>query len=103
MWNEQKEGIDFFETYASVVNTKSFRIMLVIYNNNKDMSLQHWDVKQAFVNAPLEEEVYVHQIKGFERPGQENKIFRLIKALYGTKQAANVWQKFLSGTRERGW
>ena len=60
------------------------------------MSLQHWDVKQAFVNAPLEEEVYLHQIKGFERPGTEGKVLKLVKALYGTKQAANAWQKFLS-------
>ena len=76
---DQKEGVDFFETYASVVNTKSFRIMLAMYNNDKDMTLQHWDVKQAFVNAPLEEEVYVHQRKGFERPRVEGKIF--VKAL----------------------
>ena len=68
--------------------------MLVIYNMNKDMSMQHWDVKQAFVNAPLEEEVYMHQIKGFERPGTAGKIFKLVKALYGTKQAAHAWQKY---------
>ena len=61
------------------------------------MSMQHWDVKQAFVNAPLEEEVYVHQVKGFERPGTLGKVFKLSKALYGTKQAAHAWQKFLSG------
>ena len=51
--------------------------------------------KQAFVQAPVEEEIYVHQIKDFEKPGQETKILRLKKALYGTKQAANAWQKFL--------
>ena len=92
----QVEGVDFFDTYASVMNTKSFRILLALYNKHKDMSLQHWDVKQAFVNAPLEETVYVHQIKGFERPGQLGKVLRLNKALYGTKQAAHAWQKYLS-------
>jgi hypothetical protein len=91
----QIEGVDYFDTYASVMNTKSFRILLTIYNSNKDMTFRHWDVKQAFVNAPLEEEVYVHQIKGFERKGKEGKVLRLIKALYGTKQAAHAWQTFL--------
>ena len=92
----QIEGVDYFETYASVMNTKSFRILLAMYNHNKDMSLQHWDVKQAFVNAPLDEVVYVHQVKGFERPGTEGKVLKLQKALYGTKQAAHAWQTFLS-------
>ena len=61
------------------------------------MHLQHWDVKQAFVNAPLEETVYVHQIKGFEKKGEEGKVLRLRKALYGTRQAGHAWQKYLSG------
>jgi len=78
------------------MNTKSFRILLTLYNKELSMTMQHWDVKQAFVNAPLEETVYVHQIKGFERPGQLGKILRLKKALYGTKQAAHAWQKYLS-------
>jgi len=93
----QVEGVDFFETYASVMNTKSFRILLAIYNNDYELSMVHWDVKQAFVNAPLHEEVYVHQIKGFEKAGSESKILKLKKALYGTKQAAHAWQTYLSG------
>jgi hypothetical protein len=59
--------------------------------------MQHWDIKQAFVNAPLDEEVYVRQVKGFERPGSVGKVLKLRKALYGTRQAAHAWQKFLSG------
>ena len=58
--------------------------------------MQHWDIKQAFVQAPIEEEIYVHQIKDFEMLGKEKKNLRLKKALYGTKQAANAWQKFLT-------
>ena len=61
------------------------------------MSMQHWDVKQAFVNAPIEEVVYVQQIKGFERENTQGKVLKLKKALYGTKQAAHAWQKYLSG------
>jgi hypothetical protein len=92
----QVEGVDYFDTYASVMNTKSFRVLLALYNKDASMSMQHWDVKQAFVNAPLEETVYVHQVKGFERPGQLEKILKLNKALYGTRQAAHAWQKYLS-------
>ena len=92
----QVEGVDFFDTYASVMNTKSFRILLAIWNLFSDFGFLHWDVKQAFVNAPLKETVYCHQVPGFEKKGFENKILKLDKALYGTKQAANAWQKFLS-------
>ena len=93
----QVEGVDYFDTYASVMNTKTFRILLTLYNKDKHMSMQHWDVKQAFVNAPIEEVVYVQQIKGFERENTQGKVLKLKKALYGTKQAAHAWQKYLSG------
>ena len=58
--------------------------------------MEHWDIKSAFVNAPLEEEIYAHPVKGFEREGKEDKILKLKKALYGTKQAAHAWQKHLN-------
>ena len=77
----QIHGVDFFETYASVMNTKSFRIMLAIYNNQIDFHMQHWDVKQAFVNAPIHENIYVQQVKGFERAHTKHKILHLRKAL----------------------
>lgn len=78
------------------MNTKSFRILLAIYNYDNNMNMEHWDVKQAFVNAPIQETVYVHQVRGLERPGKEGKILKLNKALYGTKQAAHAWQTYLS-------
>ena len=78
------------------MNTKSFRILLALYNFYEEMRMEHWDIKQAFVNAPLEETVYVHPVKGFERKGTEGKVMKLNKALYGTKQAAHAWQVYLS-------
>ena len=73
---------------------KSFKILLAIWNFYPDLIFEHWDVKTAFVNAPLKETVYCRQVPGFEKPGTERKILLLKKALYGTKQAANAWQHF---------
>ena len=92
----QVEGVDYETTFASVMTTKTFRILLAIWNNFPSLCFEHWDVKTAFVNAPLKEKVYCRQIPGFETPGKEGKIMLLKKALYGTKQAANAWQNFLA-------
>ena len=75
--------------------TKSFRILLCLWNLDRNLSFEHWDVKTAFVNAPLDEEIFVHPVKGFEGEGM-GKIYRLRKALYGVKQAAACWQKYLT-------
>jgi len=91
----QIEGVDFVETFASVMTTKSFRILLSLWNNYPEFGFEHWDVKNAFVNAPLSEIIYVRQADGYEKEGQENKILKLRKALYGTKQAAHAWQQYL--------
>src|SRR5689334_13435656 len=92
----QVEGVDYDETFASVMTTKTFRILLAIWHLNPELRFEHWDVKTAFVNAPLKETVYCRQVPGFERPGAEDKILLLKKSLYGTKQAANAWQSFLT-------
>ena len=51
------------------------------------------DVKYAFLNGPLEDEVYMKQAPGFEKKGMENKVMKLKKALYGLKQAPCAWNK----------
>ena len=73
--------------------TKSFRTLLVLWNLDPTLSMEHWDIKQAFVNAPLDETIYVHPVPGFS--DGEGQVLKLKKALYGTKQAAHAWQKFL--------
>jgi len=70
------------------MTTKSFRILLSIWNNSPDFNFEH---KNAFVNTPLSETIYVRQVEGFEKKGEENKILKLKKALYGTKQAAHAY------------
>ena len=62
------------------------RTVLAIAAQNK-WHVRQMDVKSAFLNGYLEEEVYVEQPQGYEVPGQEHKVYRLKKALYGLKQA----------------
>lgn len=97
MGNFQKEGIDFTDTYASVMSTRTFRELLQIYNSSEGNFMEHWDVSTAFIHAPLEEEVWMKQATGHEVHGKENHVYLLIKALYGTRQAAHAWQKHLRG------
>lgn len=86
----QVEGIDFGETYAPVTRLEAIHILLA-YANYNDILLYQMDVKSAFLNGEIDEEVYVRQPPGFENPQFPNKVFRLKKALYGLKQAPRAW------------
>jgi hypothetical protein len=57
--------------------------------------MEHWDVSTAFIHAPLKERVYMKQATGHEVKGKETWVCLLVKALYGTKQAARAWQQHL--------
>ena len=81
----QVDGIDFSETFAPVARLEAIRILLA-YANHHNILLYQMDVKSAFVNGKLEEEVYVAQPPGFEDPKHPDKVFRLNKALYSLKQ-----------------
>src|SRR5689334_4209444 len=54
----QQAGVDYFETYASVMSTRTWRKLLQIYNSQADHKLEHWDVSTAFIHAPLKEQVF---------------------------------------------
>ena len=82
----QIEGIDFGETYAPVARLESIRVMLD-FANHKNKLLYQMDVKSAFLNGEIEEEVYVMQPPGFEDKDNPDMVYRLHKALYGLKQA----------------
>ncbi|GJR12025.1 retrovirus-related pol polyprotein from transposon TNT 1-94 [Tanacetum coccineum] len=86
----QQEGIDFDETYAPVARLKSIRILLA-YACAHDFKLYQMDVKSAFLNGFINEEVIVAQPPGFTDFEKPNHVFKLKKALYGLKQAPKAW------------
>jgi hypothetical protein len=90
----QVEGIDFGETYAPVALLESIRILLA-YATYHNFKLQQMDVKSAFLDGPLKEEVYVKKPLGFEDLNFPNHVYKLHKALYGLKQAPRVWYEHL--------
>lgn len=85
----QKHGIDYFETFSPTIRFSSFRLLLALAVKN-DWSIEHVDIKTAFLNGKLEEEVYIEQPEGYS-VGSE--VCRLKKAIYGLKQAARSWYK----------
>ncbi|WVZ49248.1 hypothetical protein U9M48_000622 [Paspalum notatum var. saurae] len=96
----QKEGIDFEETFAPMARLESIRILLA-FAASKGFKVFQMDVKSAFLNGFIEEEVHVKQPPGFDNPKFPNRVFKLQKALYGLKQAPRAWydrlKKFLLG------
>jgi hypothetical protein len=90
----QVEGLDFGETYAPVARLESIRILLS-YATYHGFKLYQMDVKSAFLNGPIKEEVYVEQSPGFEDGEYPNHVYKLSEALYGLKQAPRVWYECL--------
>ena len=58
---------------------------------HQDWEIEHVDVKSAYLNAQLEETIYMKPLRGVLKPGQEGKVLRLLKGLYGLKQAGRCW------------
>ncbi|KAK1569056.1 hypothetical protein Q3G72_032065 [Acer saccharum] len=91
----QIEGIDFEETFAPVARLESIRLLLSISCVHK-FKLHQMDVKSAFLNGFLQEEVFVEQPKGFVDAHHPNHAYRLKKALYRLKQAQRAWYEHLT-------
>ncbi|CAH9104519.1 unnamed protein product, partial [Cuscuta europaea] len=88
----QKEGMDYSEVFSPVARLETVRT-LVALASLKGRKLHQMDVKSAFLNGPLKEEVYISQPPGFELKGSERKVYKLHKALYGLKQAPRAWNR----------
>nr|GEW51748.1 integrase, catalytic region, zinc finger, CCHC-type, peptidase aspartic, catalytic [Tanacetum cinerariifolium] len=91
----QEEEIDFEESFAPVARLEAIRIFLA-YAAHKNMVVYQMDMKTAFLNGNLREEVYVSQSDGFVDPDNPNHVYKLKKALYGLKQASCAWYDILS-------
>jgi hypothetical protein len=92
----QVKGLDFDESFAPVARLESID-MLLAYATHHGFKLYQIDVKSAFLNGPIKEEVYVEQSLGFESEGYLKHVYKLHKALYGLKQAPRAWYEYLRG------
>ncbi|GKF06603.1 retrovirus-related pol polyprotein from transposon TNT 1-94 [Tanacetum coccineum] len=86
----QEEGIDFEESFTPVARLEAVQ-MFIAYAAHKNITIFQMDVKMAFLNGPLKEEVYVSQPKGFTDPEFLDHVY---KALYGLKQAPRAWETY---------
>jgi hypothetical protein len=93
----QRESIDFDDTFAPVAQMESVRVLFALAAQ-EGWCVHHMDVKSVFLNGDLKEEVYLHQPPGFAIPGNEGKVLRLRKALYGLQQAPRAWNAKLDST-----
>lgn len=82
----QEPGIDFTYVFAPVARLETVRLIIAVANL-RNWKIHQLDVKSTFLNNPLKEEVYVTQPHGFVKKGEEQKVYRLDKALYGLGQA----------------
>ena len=88
----QRPGVDYDETFSPVAMLKSIRIMLAIAAY-LDFEIWQMDVKTAFLNGFLEEDIYMEQPEGFMSDENANKVCKLKKSIYGLKQTSRSWNR----------
>lgn len=93
----QREGIDFEEVFAPVSKYSTMRALLGVVAS-RDLALHQLDIKTAFLNGELEEEVYVEQPPGYV---EDSRACHLHKALYGLRQAPRAWHMTLKAVLEK--
>jgi hypothetical protein len=82
----QKEGEDFFDTYSHVTRLTPICVLLSLASSH-GLLVHQMDVKTAFLNGELDEEIYMEQPDGFVRENQERKVCKLLKSSYGLQKA----------------
>ncbi|GJT63530.1 putative ribonuclease H-like domain-containing protein [Tanacetum coccineum] len=93
--HRQEEGIDYDEVFAPVARLEAIRIFLA-YASYMGFIVYQMDVKSAFLYGKIDEEVYVSQPPGFQDPKSPQKVYKVVKALYGLHQAPRAWYATLS-------
>nr|GEW42292.1 putative ribonuclease H-like domain-containing protein [Tanacetum cinerariifolium] len=91
----QKEGIDYKEVFSPVAKIEAIRLFLA-YASFMGFMVYQMDVKSAFLYGTIEEEVYVYQRPGFENLNYPDKVYKVVKALYGLYQAPRTWYETLA-------
>lgn len=91
--HRQQQGLDFDETFAPVCSYRTLRMLLAVAAR-EDLELRQFDIKTAFLNGELHEEVYIRQPHGAQL-GRDGRVLRLHRALYGLRQASRAWNKRL--------
>ncbi|GJS29764.1 retrovirus-related pol polyprotein from transposon TNT 1-94, partial [Tanacetum coccineum] len=91
-----KEGIDYNETFSPVSRKESLRIVMALVAHN-DLELHQMDVKTAFLNGDLHEDVYMTQPERFMVKGKEHMVYKLKRSIYGLKQASRQWSRKILG------
>ena len=86
----QKEGVDYEEIFSPIMRFASVRLILAIIAN-LNLELYQMDVKTAFLNGELDKEIYMDQSIGFVTKGQEHKVCKLKRSIYGLKQSSRHW------------
>ena len=92
----QVQDVDYYETFAPTARMTSIR-MLAQLATQTDMIVHQMDVKTAYLNAPIDTEIYMQQPEGFEKKGEngEKLVYKLRKSLYGLKQSGRNWNNML--------
>ncbi|GJZ91112.1 putative ribonuclease H-like domain-containing protein, partial [Tanacetum coccineum] len=93
--HRQEEGIDYDEVFAPVARLEAIRIFLA-FASYMGFIVYQMDVKSAFLYGKIDEEVYVSQPPGFLDPKNPQKVYKVVKALYGLHQAPRAWYATLS-------
>jgi hypothetical protein len=88
----QKEDKNFFDTYSPVARLTTIHVLLSLAASH-GLLVHQMDVKTAFLNGELEEEIYMTQPDEFVVKGQEDKVCKLMKSLYGLKKATKQWHE----------
>ena len=99
----QRYGIDYYETFSPVISYSTLRLLFAL-TVQMNLETVHLDIETAFLYGELSEEIFLEQPEGFKISGQENKVYRLKRAIYGLKQSARTWNlKVSSVLRSLGY
>lgn len=92
----QDIGINYFDTFSPVIKMTLLHILLILATIH-DYHIHQMNVVTTFLNKVLQEEIYIQRPDGYIQPGQEHRVYRLLKSLDGFKQALRVWYDLFHG------